>query len=674
MARLARPDALLFLAALAVYGVTRFVGLDRFPIYFFCDEAIHANLAQHLLTHGGREPHGALLPTFFQNDDRWNLSLSVYLHVPAVALFGKSVVALRATSALITALGAVFAALAMKQAFGSRAWWMAVLVMAGLPAWFLHSRTGFEVAMMVSFYAGFVWAYLLYRLRGARYLPLVLVLGAATFYGYANGQGLMLATGALLLGSDLRYHLGQPRRVVAGAVALGLILALPYLRFRLQHPDAISYQLHVISSYWILDDPLSTKLATFARTYAGGFDPRYWFLPNDVDLVRHRVKDVGHFPLFLLPFVVLGLGVCLARLRSPAHRVVVLVLLAAPFSAAIATVYITRALAMVVPVTLLACIGFDWLVDRLTADRARRLPVDLAAGAALAAWSVWLLRAALTSGPTWFTDYGLFGMQWGAAQVFGATEEILATSPEAVIGISPDWTNNANALAEFFLPPDLVKRVKFGNTAPLLRERVDFPAGKVFVLSPEEMAQIEKSGRIEVTSTERVIAYPDGRPGFYFVRLRYAPGVDAVFAREAVERKRPVEAVIDLGGQRVRVRHSRLDRGRLVDLFDANPELLIRGESANPLILEFAFPEPREISGIAAHTAMMDLELKMLVTPADGGEARAYTTTHRDLPDEPRIDFPFPDGPVTVSALRLEFHDLTSTGDVHIHVRDLEIR
>lgn len=70
----------------------------------------------------------------------------------------------------------------------------------------------------------------------------------------------------------------------------------------------------------------------------------------------------------------------------------------------------------------------------------------------------------------------------------------------------------------------------------------------------------------------------------------------------------------------------------------------------------------------------MNLELKIVVTPAEGGSARTYTTTYRDRPDEPRLDFPFPDGPVAASALRLEFRDLSPPEDVHVHVRDLEIR
>jgi hypothetical protein len=37
----------------------------------------------------------------------------------------------------------------------------------------------------------------------------------------------------------------------------------------------------------------------------------------------------------------------------------------------------------------------------------------------LAGYNVFMLRDALVNGPTWFKDYGLGGMQYGADQIFG---------------------------------------------------------------------------------------------------------------------------------------------------------------------------------------------------------------------------------------------------------------
>ncbi|KPV48511.1 hypothetical protein SE17_37670, partial [Kouleothrix aurantiaca] len=99
-----RQDALLLVFGLAVYALTRFIGLVHFPIYFFSDEAVNPLLAEQLLRNGFRDASGTWLPPYFKNDDRWTLSLSVYAQLLGVALFGKSVLVTRATSALISML------------------------------------------------------------------------------------------------------------------------------------------------------------------------------------------------------------------------------------------------------------------------------------------------------------------------------------------------------------------------------------------------------------------------------------------------------------------------------------------------------------------------------------------------------------------------------------------
>jgi hypothetical protein len=203
-------DIALLIFGLVVYGLTRFIGLDRFPIYFFSDEAIQQTLAEQLIRNHFRDSAGILLPTYLLNDDKWSNSLSVYAQVLGVALFGKSVLVARATSVIISMLGALAVTLTLKLIFDNRFWWAGTLVMAALPAWFLHSRTAFETVMMVSFYACFICAYLLYRYRSPRYLAPALIFGAATFYSYTNGQGVMLVSGVLLLCSDLRYHRYTP--------------------------------------------------------------------------------------------------------------------------------------------------------------------------------------------------------------------------------------------------------------------------------------------------------------------------------------------------------------------------------------------------------------------------------------------------------------------------------
>ncbi len=299
-----RLEWILFGLALLVYAFTRLYALERFPIYFFADEATHAVLASDLLQNGFRDMHGRLFPLYFEAAGlRWTPLLSVYVHVLPVALFGKSIAVTRATAALVTLAGVAAVALTARLIFRCRYWWTAVLFLALAPNWLLHSRTGFETVMMASFYALFLLFYLLYRTRAPAYLYPAVVFGAATFYTYSNGQMVMAATAVLLLLSDLPYHLRHWKTVLLG-LGLVAVLALPILRFRLTQPDSLPQHLRAIDSYWFRDISLTEKLRQFVRTYAYGLSPQYWFLPNQHDLARHRFRGAGasrHLRAALLP-------------------------------------------------------------------------------------------------------------------------------------------------------------------------------------------------------------------------------------------------------------------------------------------------------------------------------------------------------------------------------------
>ncbi|MCL5961458.1 MAG: hypothetical protein M1358_19470 [Chloroflexi bacterium] len=92
---------ILFILALGVYGLTRLLALDQFPIYFFSDEAVQTNLGLELVRRGFHDARGVFLPPFFPNGPYWNLSLTVYLQGIMASLFGSSIVVTRATSAIL---------------------------------------------------------------------------------------------------------------------------------------------------------------------------------------------------------------------------------------------------------------------------------------------------------------------------------------------------------------------------------------------------------------------------------------------------------------------------------------------------------------------------------------------------------------------------------------------
>ncbi len=292
-------------AALGIYAFTRFIALPSFPIYFFTDEAVQTVTAANLLRDHLFSPTHEFLPTYFENGSQFNLSASVYLQAAPYFLLGKSIWVTRGTAALMTLIAAACVGLICQKAFKSPYPWLAVLFLSVTPAWFLHSRTAFETALATSFYAGFLYCYLMYRMKDPRYLYGAVAFGALAFYSYNPMRMVMLVNALLLLVVDLKFHFRNWKALLWG-LALGLLLAIPFLRFLINHPNAGDWQMRLLGSYWISDISLWAKMKTFGLEYLRGLDPLYWYLPHTQDLPRHILLGYGHVLRLTFPFVIGG--------------------------------------------------------------------------------------------------------------------------------------------------------------------------------------------------------------------------------------------------------------------------------------------------------------------------------------------------------------------------------
>ncbi len=660
----------LFGGSILVYAITRFVSIDKFPIYFFTDEAIHPVLGMEMIARGWRDVQGRLFPPYFQNGQYWNLSLSVYLHGITASLLGKSVFVTRATSAFVSLTGVVAVALTLKFVFRIRYWWVSVFVLATIPAWFIHSRTAFEVILMVSFYAWFLFFYLMYRTRNPLYLFPALVFGAMTFYAYANGQSVMAVSGVLLLLSDIRYHLRHWKLILPAAAVL-VVLALPFLRFRQEHPEAMMSQLRILDSYLFRDMTPQAKVMEFIRRYGRGLSPTFWFFPNPDELIRHTWKGSGNLLLVTLPFWILGLVLGLRHIKESSYRALFIATLAAPFGASLADIGILRALAFVVPATMFITLAIDWLLEFFKSPRAYAIGSAsvFTIGVLL---SFWMMRDALVNGPLWYDNYGLYGMQWGAEQIFGMLPGYLRDHPNTRVYLSPSWANGTDVFMRFFMPNE--NRVQLTNIDGFIINKQVIDPNAVFVMTPDERQRAIDSKKFEPLQIEQVIPYPDGRDGFYLAHVRYVPNVDAIFAAEREARKRPVTDVVTINGETITVNHSTFDAGRSQDLVDGDTFTLARGLEANPLMVEFVYPSARPITRFAGDFGSMDFELKISLYADDNAQPITTTKQFRGLPPDPHVEFPLDNPPPQVKKVRIEVRDMNAGEPTHIHVRELSLK
>jgi len=194
-------------------------------------------------------------------------------------------------------------------------------------------------------------------------------------------------------------------------------------------------------------------------------------------------------------------------------------------------------------------------------------------------------------------------------------------------------------------------------------------------MTPDEYARTIDDPKFSDIRVERTLPYPNGQPGFYFVRLKYSPQAPTIFAAEDAARRQPVSETITLAGQPVTVLHSQLDMGPITNAFDGDPYTLIRTLVDNPAIIELTFAEPRVLTGLDLTTATMDFTATVKLTLADGSAPQVYTREFIQAGPDPTVDFPFdpaPSGPV--KTLRLEVKDMYTTGDAHIHIREIKLK
>ena len=663
-------ESALFGLSAVIYLATRLIGLERFPIYFFSDEAVQVVLAQDFIRDYFHGYDHVLFPTYFLNTYQYNLGTSVYLQVIPYLLFGKSVFVTRAIPVLASLIAALSVGLILKQIFKSPYPWTAVLLLSITPAWFLHSRTAFETSLATSFYAGFLYFYLRYRNGKFRSLYWAVLFAGLAFYSYSAASPVVGLTAVLLLVSDARYHWRQ-RVTVLAAGGLASLLALPYLRFLREHPTATRDHLVMLGSYWVKPLPLMAKLGQFFTEYGRGLSPLYWYQTNVVDFPRHVMKGYGYMLWVTIPLLVIGLVVLIWKIRQSRCRTVLIALLAAPCGAAMVAIGITRVLTMVVPAVILSAIGLSFLLRWTEKLLKNNLLPRLLVFVLLASFNVYMLWDSLANGPLWFSDYGINGMQYGASEIFGKVRQYLTLSPETKIILSPTWANGTDVLARFFFNDPTP--FKLGSIEGYLTELQPLDQHTLFIMTPEEFDLAQSSGKFRDILVEKTIPYPDGQPGFYFVRLRYVNNIAAILAAEQAARRIPQEADVVIDGQFAHVKYSYLDLGDISMAFDGDLSTLMRSMEANPLKLEIDFLEPRRLHGVTVQVGGVPTRVQVELHPVLGSAPPVFSQTVPATPDPRPVVLDFGDT-YEVSGISLEVQNVLDSETAHVHVWEVTFK
>ncbi len=662
----------LFVAAIAVYLVTRLIALPSFPIYFFTDEAVQTVLAQDFVRDGFRNYDKDLLPTYFVNGNQYNLGTSVYIQIIPYLLFGKSVWVTRGTAVLTTLMAAVAVGLILKNIFKSRYYWVATLLLSITPAWFLHSRTAFETALATSFFAMFLYFYLMYRQVNTKYLYGAVVMGAMCFYSYSPAQIVMAAIALALWFFDIKFH-WQNRKLVLINLGILVILAIPYIRFLIQHGQENTQHLLILRSYWVSNLSIWQKLLQFLRQYLQGLNPVYWFFPGTTDFSRHLMLNYGHVSRFVLPFTALGLGYSLWNIRNPAYRTLLFAVLAAPAGAALVEIGITRALFMVVPLAILTALGVLKIFAWLERFKMPALALSIAGFTILAGANSYMLVDSLVKGPLWFQEYDLAGLQFGSSQLFGEVREYLQEYPQTKLIISPSWANGTDTIARFFFNDPLP--FALGGIEGWLHDIMPLDDQTVFVMIQHEYDLVVESGKFQDIQIEQdwTVHYPNGEPGFYFIRLAYSDTIDEIMAAERALRQVLQEGIAHLpDGQLISVQYSLLDMGNLSALFDGDENSITRTEEANPMKVYITFNEVRTLQGITLRVGGVPTRVTVRVYREGETRPQTFTGEKPETADPRDLEVRFNEE-IPATKVEIEVLSIRDKEPAHVHVWEMTL-
>jgi hypothetical protein len=301
--------------------------------------------------------------------------------------------------------------------------------------------------------------------------------------------------------------------------------------------------------------------------------------------------------------------------------------------------------------------------------------IALSALMILAGANLRMLNDALKNGPLWFRDYGLGGMQYGGFQIFDIIDQYVKEHPEAQIIFSPDWANGTDVVARFFL--DDFWSVEMGSVRGHITEKRPLDQNTLFVLTPQEYDIARSSEKFAEVTVERTVPYPDGNPGFYFVRLRYVDHIDEIFAAEKAVRQALRESMLTIDGEEVMVRHSFLDTDfqdkSMALVFDNDPFTVAKTLETNPFILEMTFPKSRTLEGFSISIGSANVKITLKCYSRAGAEPTVFMFEGQGTRDDPELSFDLPE-PTTVQVLHMEVFDPHSHDQAKVHIWELNLR
>lgn len=294
----------------------------------------------------------------------------------------------------------------------------------------------------------------------------------------------------------------------------------------------------------------------------------------------------------------------------------------------------------------------------------------------MAGINIIMLNDAIKNGPAWFPNYSLYGMQYGAKQIF--KDNILPglkADPNRKYVVSPSWANGTEQFISFFIPSELSSRVELAQPINYAQQLKNGLPNTIFVSTADEYNNLINNPEFTNIHILQTIPNPDGQPGFYFITLQSVSNIEAIIAAEHEKNRTPIEESAAYQGITLKVLHSPFGIGTLDNVFDNDPFTLVRSLEANPFLFDIYPEKPINTNSITIQTGTQQkFTVSINLYPVNSKIPITYVKSFSGLPTDPVVSINFDQGPALSARIKIELKDEISGEFSEIHVRTLEIK
>ena len=284
--------------------------------------------------------------------------------------------------------------------------------------------------------------------------------------------------------------------------------------------------------------------------------------------------------------------------------------------------------------------------------------------------SGWLLYDALRFGPYWYREYGLWGMQYGAEQVFTRAVDIAQAEPETQVLVSSTWTNGTSVLMRYFT--DDLENVELRNINAFIFDYQPLNRNMLFVMTKDDFQSAQDSKKFKDIDIEEILPYPDGTDGFYFVRLEYVDNIQGIMTAERLARQMLQTEELMINGQKVLVQYPLLDINEIKHVFDQDPISFIRTLETNPLRLVLSFSEPIALTEVTLIVGGIPTRVDA-VTKFDGQIFETVVSECDSSPEPQEITLKFNQS-ATIDQISLKVLNIHDGEIAHVHLWEVILK